>query len=299
MSEYIVQCPYCSTSLMLQSEFIGSNVECSHCGNKFKTAKPKENANSVNKVSRAVELSSNNNSSAETFNFICPECNTIAKLPISMQGNIYQCNACCEKSIAEPSAERFCPYCNGAIKLNATVCKHCKQIISPAVNPANVGGQRAFSANSNIYGTQGQAPYYSTQFSPLNNQPNTNYGTNITVIQENGNRNACSPSYPVNQNVTGAKSRATYIVLAWFLGNFGVHNFYAGYRARAMQQLLLTLFGIIFSFILVIIAEAMDEPDQFLLFLCLIPLGTAITVFVEIIVDIFCKKEDADGIPFC
>ena len=186
----------------------------------------------------------NNNHSAGTFNFICPVCNTIAKLPISMQGQIYECNACCEKSIAEPSSERPCPYCNGAIKLNATVCKHCKQIVSPAANPANIGGQRAFSANNNIYGTPGQAPYYSTQFSPLNNQPNTNYGTNITVIQENGNRNAYSPSYPANQNVTGAKSRTTYILLALFLGGYGVHNFYAGYIASAILQILLSCLGI-------------------------------------------------------
>lgn len=37
------------------------------------------------------------------------------------------------------------------------------------------------------------------------------------------------------------KSRLVYILLAWFLGAFGVHNFYAGYTGRGVAQLLITL----------------------------------------------------------
>lgn len=37
------------------------------------------------------------------------------------------------------------------------------------------------------------------------------------------------------------KSRLAYILLAFFLGGFGVHNFYAGYTKKAVWQLLLTL----------------------------------------------------------
>ena len=39
-----------------------------------------------------------------------------------------------------------------------------------------------------------------------------------------------------------AKSRSTYILLALFLGLFGIHNFYAGYQGRGIAQLLITLF---------------------------------------------------------
>ncbi len=39
-----------------------------------------------------------------------------------------------------------------------------------------------------------------------------------------------------------AKNRLTYIVLAIFLGSFGIHNFYAGYNGRGVAQLLITLF---------------------------------------------------------
>ena len=37
------------------------------------------------------------------------------------------------------------------------------------------------------------------------------------------------------------KSRTTYILLAIFLGGWGIHNFYAGYTQTAVIQLLLTL----------------------------------------------------------
>lgn len=38
------------------------------------------------------------------------------------------------------------------------------------------------------------------------------------------------------------KSRVTFILLAFFLGGLGVHNFYAGYSGKGVAQLLLTLF---------------------------------------------------------
>ncbi len=46
---------------------------------------------------------------------------------------------------------------------------------------------------------------------------------------------------PVSQSLPIAKNRAIYILLALFLGIFGVHNFYAGYHGRAVCQLLITL----------------------------------------------------------
>ena len=38
-----------------------------------------------------------------------------------------------------------------------------------------------------------------------------------------------------------AKSRTAYVLLAFFLGIYGIHNFYAGYNQKAVIQLLLTL----------------------------------------------------------
>lgn len=40
----------------------------------------------------------------------------------------------------------------------------------------------------------------------------------------------------------GGKKRVVYILLAIFLGNLGVHNFYAGYVGRGIAQLLISIF---------------------------------------------------------
>jgi TM2 domain-containing membrane protein YozV len=38
-----------------------------------------------------------------------------------------------------------------------------------------------------------------------------------------------------------AKYRMTFIILGVLLGPFGAHNFYAGYKGKALAQLLITL----------------------------------------------------------
>ena len=51
----------------------------------------------------------------------------------------------------------------------------------------------------------------------------------------------------------GAKSRLAAGLLGIFLGGFGVHNFYLGYTAKAVIQLVCTLVGIVLSCIFVCI----------------------------------------------
>ncbi len=75
-----------------------------------------------------------------------------------------------------------------------------------------------------------------------------------------------SPSLP-------SKSRLVYVLLAFFLGTLGIHNFYAGYIARGLAQLAITLF---------------------LGWLYLPLLFVAIWVLAEI----FFVNRDADGQPF-
>lgn len=43
------------------------------------------------------------------------------------------------------------------------------------------------------------------------------------------------------------KSRLSFILLGIFLGSFGVHNFYAGYTARGLAQLALTVFTLFYG----------------------------------------------------
>lgn len=69
------------------------------------------------------------------------------------------------------------------------------------------------------------------------------------------------------------KSRLAYLLLAWFLGVFGAHNFYAGYKGTATAQLLITLF----------------------LFWLVIPL---IVVGIWVLVEMICVTKDAEGRPF-
>lgn len=70
-----------------------------------------------------------------------------------------------------------------------------------------------------------------------------------------------------------AKNRFAYILLAVFLGAFGVHNFYAGYTKSGVFQLLITL----------------------LLGWLIIPL---LIVWIWIIYEICTVDKDADGVKF-
>ena len=44
---------------------------------------------------------------------------------------------------------------------------------------------------------------------------------------------------PVPATLPEGKDRTTYLLLAFFLGTYGVHNFYAGYTDKAKIQLIL------------------------------------------------------------
>lgn len=70
------------------------------------------------------------------------------------------------------------------------------------------------------------------------------------------------------------KNGLIYVVLAWFLGVFGAHNFYAGYNGRGLAQLLLTVFSWILMFIPLII--------------------TSIWAFIEMLI----VNKDSDGCKF-
>lgn len=58
--------------------------------------------------------------------------------------------------------------------------------------------------------------------------------------------NAPAPAHP-----TTPKSKVSAILLALFLGGFGAHNFYLGYTGKAWCQLVLTVLGMLTSFILI------------------------------------------------
>ena len=69
----------------------------------------------------------------------------------------------------------------------------------------------------------------------------------------------------------GAKSKIAFILFGIFLGALGIHNFYAGYKSKALTQLLVTVF---------------------LWWLLYIPL---LAMYIWSIVDICTVEHDADG----
>jgi TM2 domain-containing membrane protein YozV len=83
----------------------------------------------------------------------------------------------------------------------------------------------------------------------------------------------------------GAKSKVTAALLAFFLGGFGVHNFYLGYNGRAIAQLCIALGSIILTTI----------TCGFLFPLCFISSTWALIEFIMILCGGI--KTDADGIP--
>lgn len=76
---------------------------------------------------------------------------------------------------------------------------------------------------------------------------------------------------PIVPTASTGKSRIVYIILAIFLGTWGVHNFYAGYNSKGLTQLLMTLLS---CYILTPI------------------------VLIWILIDICSVDKDAKNIPF-
>ena len=77
-----------------------------------------------------------------------------------------------------------------------------------------------------------------------------------------------SPANPAALDVPGpeAKNKMTFTMLGLFLGAFGAHNFYAGYTAKAIIQLCLSVltlgFGIPMSWIWAVIEICIVNRDS-------------------------------------
>ena len=99
-----------------------------------------------------------------------------------------------------------CPYCNNPVPANAAQCPACGAQIPAAQNP--------------------QQPQIAPQPAPAAAQS--------VVVQVGNIGGAQAP-------VALPKSRTAYVLLAFFFGGFGVHNFYAGRSGMAIAQLLITL----------------------------------------------------------
>lgn len=78
-----------------------------------------------------------------------------------------------------------------------------------------------------------------------------------------------------NNGIYSSRNRLVVALLAFFVGTFGVHNFYLGYKGRGIAQLLLTTVGTIFF---------------------IGPFISGVWAFVDTILYLFVNdKKDADG----
>lgn len=103
-----------------------------------------------------------------------------------------------------------CQYCDNEVPYNATSCPSCGAQVPLQQPPVQPPPQPSC----------GQLP-------PVQPPPQPSCG-----------------QQPVNMpdpRMLAARSRTCYVVLAILLGEFGAHNFYAGYTGKACVQLLITV----------------------------------------------------------
>ena len=105
-----------------------------------------------------------------------------------------------------------CPYCMEVINAEAKKCKSCGETLDPTLRELE-----------NLKKQQNNGP--------------------VIVTNNNNNNNNNNVAAPIASAVaTAPKSRVVYILLAFFFGSLGVHNFYAGRNGAGITQLLITLF---------------------------------------------------------
>ncbi len=73
---------------------------------------------------------------------------------------------------------------------------------------------------------------------------------------------------------TNPKSGLWYVILGWFVGVLGIHNFYAGYFIRGLVQLILTTTSWLFGYIPLLVTIAW------------------------VFLDILFINKDSQGVPF-
>lgn len=108
--------------------------------------------------------------------------------------------------------------------------------------------------------------------------PQPQYGQQQYAVQQ-------QPMYGMQQPQGPAKSWVAAILLAFFLGSLGVHNFYLGYTKKGVIQLVLTILGWVTSVI-------------FIGFIFLVIVWVWVIIdFVQLIVRSGKMATDSNGVP--
>ena len=167
------------------------------------------------------------------------------------------CNVVEEKSV---NTKKFCENCGEQLIDGAKFCLACGSPVSTSISVEehiNQNGQQPVNRISQFETKNNPAPYNPTQSS---------------------------------------KSRLVAALLAFFLGEFGVHRFYVGKKSSAVWQI---IFG--FSFFIALICMAGDFPEAGIFFLML-GLVWAVWILVDFIMILLgtSQKEswDTDYQPY-
>lgn len=112
----------------------------------------------------------------------------------------------------------------------------------------------------------------------------------LTVCPECGVPTRMAPE----PRVIGAKNQSVYVVLGFFFGQIGAHNFYAGYTKRAVVQVSCsTLIGSLILYELYLSIVAGDKELPFIW--SLLP---NYAMWIWGVVEICTVKKDAKGVKF-
>ena len=127
---------------------------------------------------------------------------------------------CVKCGVPPRKSKKFCYNCGTAIEESQVVCVKCGVPLS-SVGAGNVSGGSP---------TQGGA----------SGAPRSSLIDQIKGLLKPA---VLPPRTPDIEALAAgpAKSRTVYLLLALFLGGWGVHNFYAGYRQRAVTALLCSI----------------------------------------------------------
>lgn len=148
----------------------------------------------------------------------------------------------------------FCYNCGEQINENQNFCQHCgsKVIHNDFGYQQPYNKQNTYQQYSQNNQYNGQAVQYYTTSTPV---PAGSYMT-----------------HPFCNDSISDKERVPAAVLAFFLGGFGVHRFYAGKSGSAVAMLAMTLFGLLFSIVgvglLFVFAAGIWGLVDFIIILC-------------------------------